>query len=188
MRRASIVGVWALCVGLAAACGSNRAAQANNDTGASAPAANAFRDRASDRPEPVDVRGCLTASGDQFVLTELQDASVAPTPTTDTFLLTNAAVQKVDLRQYVGQEVEVAGEADPPRVADVREGEATTPAPTTGQTGQGAVRDDARDHPSAKVGTEEQARFDFRKLAVSSVTPTGNACPATSAPPASKGR
>lgn len=179
MRRASIVGVWALCAGLAAACGSNRAAQANNDT--------AFRDRASDRPQPVDVRGCLTASGDQFVVTALQDASAAPKPTTDTFLLTNAAVQKVDLRQYVGQEVEVAGEADPPRVADVREGEATTPAATTGQRGQGAVRDEGRDHPGAKVGTEEEARFDYRKLAVSSVTPTGNACPATTGAPAPKG-
>src|SRR5690242_10917748 len=122
MTRASIFGICSVCAVLATACGGKQAAQANNDTGANAPAAKAFRDHASDRPQPVDVRGCLTASGDQFVLTELQDASAAPKPTTETFLLTNAAVQKVDLRRYVGQQVEVAGEADPARVADVREG------------------------------------------------------------------
>jgi hypothetical protein len=188
MRRASSIAIWALCAGLAASCGSNRAAQANNDTGAHAPAAKAFRGQAPDRRQPVDVRGCLTASGDQFVLTELQDASAASKPTTDTFLLTNAAVQKVDLRQYVGREIEVAGEADPPRIADVREGEATTPAATTGQRDQGAVREEGRDHPVAKVGTEEEARFDYRKLAVSSVTPTGNACPAKTGAPAPNGR
>jgi len=184
MRRATIFGVWALCAGLAVACGNNRQAQANNDTGASAPAANAFRDQAGSRPQPVDIRGCLTASGDRFVLTELQDAS-AGNPTTQTFELTKTATQAIDLKQYVGQEVRVAGEADPVRVAEVREGEAATPAATTGQA-------QPRLAPSAatgagttpKVGTTEEERFAYRKLAVSSVTPTGTACPSATAAPA----
>lgn len=68
-----------------------------------------------------------------------------------------------------------AGEADPPRVAEVRASDATTPAGTTGQ---------------AKVGTQEETRFASRQLAASSITPTGNPCP-TAAPapaPAQTGR
>jgi hypothetical protein len=175
MRQASIFAVGVFCAALVAGCGNNRSAQATNDTGSAAPA-DAFGNVAASRPQPADVRGCLTASGDQFVLTVLQDASAASKPTTETYQLTKTADQAIDLKSYVGKEVEVTGEADPPRVADVQQGESATPAATTGQDSQ-APGDNAR------VGTTLSTRFTYRKLAVSSVTPTGDPCPAASATP-----
>lgn len=175
MTRAFIVGTT-LCAVLAVGCGRHQGETNNSSTATNT--ANPFRDQAGTRPQPVDVRGCLTASGDQFVLTQLRDASSANNPTTDTFQLTKTADQAIDLKQYVGKEVRVAGEADPARVADVREGDAATPAATNGQAAPPATTSATAGKATPRVGTTEESRFVYRKLAVSSVTPTGNDCPA----------
>jgi hypothetical protein len=192
MRRVSVFGVWAACAALTVACGTNQTAENNENTGAKAPAAAEFRGNASDRPAPVDVSGCITASGDQYVLTSLENAAAAPgvtrnengaadrnaasnagaaaQPTTETYQLVGGNAD--DLRKYVGRQVRVTGEADPARVAEVRE--ATPATPAIGTSGQ--PQDNANG--AAKVTTEEKTRFEMRKLRVSSVTGAGGECPA----------
>jgi hypothetical protein len=204
MRRATSFGVLAMCAALTVACGSNRTAENNNNTGANAPAAATLKDNAKDRPAPVDVQGCLTASGDRFVLTSLQAAEGAPAgqaaangshtapapnttangtaavPTTETYQL--VATADNDLKQYVGKQVRVTGEADPPKVAEVRE--LTPAAPANGATQQGSVGTTGNDANRAaganepKVSTAETTHFEVRKLRVSAVTPSGGDCPA----------
>ena len=182
MKRTTSLGAWMLCAALTVACGSNRSTQTNASSGtAAAPLANA----AKTRPQPVDVRGCLTASGDRFVLTTLRDTDAAkePTssatavPTTETYQLVSAS--EADLQKYVGQEVRVAGEADAARVADVRELTPAVPADRNAQHGVGTSGRDGTNGGTPTVKTEEDTHFEVRKLRVSSVTPTGGACPAT---------
>ena len=196
MRRTTSYGALALCAALTVACGSNRTAENNDNTGSKAPAAASFKDNAKNRPAPVDVRGCLTASGDRYVLTALQNAAGAPgttasganspntqssagtasVPTTETYQLISAGDN--DLQKYVNQQVRVTGEADPARVADVRE---LTPAAPAGQTQQGSVGTAGNQTNSAegpKVRTEETTHFEVRKLRVSAITAAGGSCPA----------
>jgi hypothetical protein len=161
----------ALCTALTIACGNNRTAQNNNNTGANAPAAAALADNAKDRPAPVDVQGCLTASGDRFVLTTLKSEAA---PTTETYQLISAGT--ADLAKYVGQQVRVTGEADPARVADVRE---LTPAAPASQSVGTSGNTAAGDANGPKVRTEENTHFEVRQLRVSSVTGAGGSCPAT---------
>ena len=66
----------------------------------------------------------------------------------------------------------VAGEADPPKVADVR----NAPTPAVGTTGADAGKD-VRPGTEPRVKTQESLRFSVRDLKVLSVTPTGNPCP-----------
>jgi hypothetical protein len=159
MRRAVTLGIPVVCAALLAACGS----QGQGTT-------NSFQNSEASRPQPVEVRGCLTASGDRFVLTELQDASSAARPTTETYQLTRTADQPLDLKKWVGQVVQVTGEAAPAKVADVRQSAPATPTATTGQ--QSAASTDT----APKVATSESLRIANRTLAVASVTPTGEAC------------
>ena len=115
------------------------------------------------RPVPVNETGCLTARGDQFVLTNLERGEGA---TTEAFQLIG---NEADLRQHVGKQVRVSGEAEAPKVAVVQE---STPPPADsrpqGTTG-GA---------DPKVTTQAQTRMEIRKLNVTSVQPTGEACAA----------
>jgi hypothetical protein len=175
-----MLGVWATCAALTVACGGGRTADNNSNTTTNTSAAEALRGNASERPAPVDVSGCLTASGDRFVLTSLQtaaprgdatrgaDAAASAVPTTETYQL--IAANTDDLRKYVGQQVRVSGEADPARVAQVRELSPATPAQPQGTSGT-----QANAQPS--VRTEESTRIEARKLRVSSVTAAGGACP-----------
>jgi hypothetical protein len=204
MKRATSFGVIALGAALTVACGNNRTAANNNDTGANAPAAAEFRNDNGNVPRPVDVEGCLTASGGQFVLTALQNAAPAgsqasggnsaaagsaqrpggqsPVPTTETYQLVSAGDN--DLQKYVGQQVRVTGEADPARVADVRELTPATPAqPERGQPGSVGTTGNAAGNTNSgpKVTTESTTHFEYRKLRVSAVTPAGGACPAAPA-------
>jgi hypothetical protein len=78
-------------------------------------------------------------------------------------------------------EVRVAGEADPPKVADVRD----APTPAVGTSG-GDVGSPATPGTEPRVKTQETMRFAVRNLKVLSVTPTGDPCPA--APATSSGR
>jgi hypothetical protein len=110
------------------------------------------------------VDGCLTEANGRFVLTQLSRAGGAAT---ETYQLTTSTPD--DLRQHVGREVRIAGEAAAARVAEVRETTppaAGAPAGTSGQQG------------SAQVSTESATRLEMRQLVVSSVTPTGDECPA----------
>jgi hypothetical protein len=116
----------------------------------------------------MTVTGCLTASADRFVLTALDQK--AATPTTETYQLKGA--QDAELQKYVNREVRVVGEADAAKVADVRD----LPSTTVGTGGT-----------SAEVKTQEATRFEVRTLTVSSVTPTGDPCPAA-APGSTQGR
>jgi hypothetical protein len=124
------------------------------------------------RPAPVNVVGCLTASGDRFVLTQLRRAdtgqtaeATAPSPTTDMYQLVNADDQ---LRALVHKEVRIGGEAEAPTVTQFRES-----VPSTG-TGRDEVGTSGSQTP--KVAVQESARIQMRRMSVLSVTPTGDDC------------
>ncbi len=188
MRRGLSFGVCAACAVVTLACGNNRNAQSTENQGQNT-TASSIRDEAKNRPAPADVRGCLTASGNRFVLTTLNDTSAPATgqsapatanavPTTETYQLVSTGSE--NLSKYVGQEVRVTGEADPARVADVRE---LTPAVPAQHGSVGTSGRSGKDANGPKVSTEEETHFEYRKLRVSSVTPAGGACPATQARP-----
>jgi hypothetical protein len=144
-----------------AACGGDRR---NDQTGE--------RETAETRPVGVSETGCLTARGDQFVLTDLKRAG-GTTATTETFQL--IGMDEV-LRQHVGKQVRVAGEAEGSQVAVVTEStpgsDASRPAGTTG----GAKPTGSADPADPKVTTDTQTRMEVRKLRVGSVEPTGESC------------
>jgi hypothetical protein len=136
---------------VAAACGGDR--QETRDA------------RQSDEDVSVLQTGCLTAKGDQFVLTDLE--ADGGTAATETFQLIG---NEDELRQHVGKQVRVGGKAEPAEVAEVRE---STPPPSDKQqpTGTAGSAD-----PS--VSTETRTRVEVRKLTVSLVEPTGATCAA----------
>src|ERR1051325_4329457 len=169
MTRLMLFGVWTATAALTVACGSDRTARNNTTAGATAPPAAEFRGKASDPPTPVDVSGCLTASGDRFELTRLETPAAAGTPsvpTTDAYQLVGGS--PADLHKYVGQQVHVTGEADPPRVAEVHE--STPPVGTSGANERSAAT-------QPKVSTEETTHLELRTLRVSSITAAGGPCP-----------
>lgn len=107
---------------------------------------------------PVEVVGCLSASGDRFVLTHADKENAK----TVAYQLVNADDQ---LRPLVGREVRVTGEAQPTQKADTRAVTPPQPAATSGTSG-----------PDAKVTTVEETKLDTQRLAVASVSPTGDPC------------
>jgi hypothetical protein len=128
-------------------------------------------------PRITMVRGCLTGSGDQFVLTNLEQGAPGPTgadrssaaepvATTDSYRLVGMNDQ---LRGFVGQRVEVTGDSQPEQIVDLV---SATPAhaPATG----GTVGTSGKD---AKVSTASRARVAIHEMRVSSVSPLGDKCP-----------
>jgi hypothetical protein len=107
---------------------------------------------------PVEVIGCLSASGDRFVLSHADKDNSK----TVAYQLVNADEQ---LRPLIGREVRVTGEAQPIQKAETR---ATSPPQPAATSGKG--------EPNAKVTTVEETKLDTQKLAVASVAPTGEAC------------
>jgi hypothetical protein len=105
--------------------------------------------------------GCVTASGDRFVLTSLESGD---RPATEVYQLVGT---NDELRKHVGREVLVTGEAQPAGIAEVRETTPATPVGTSGAT-EGAPQ----------VRTESQVRLETRQLRVLTVTPTGDDCTA----------
>ena len=138
MRRTTSFGVAILCISLSAACG--RPSQAT----------------------AVTEVGCVTASGNNYVLTSLEPGE---RPATELYQLVGNAAE---LQEHVGREVLITGEADPARIAEVRE---TAPAAPVGTAGSSGNAD-------AQVRTESQVRIEARKLRVLEVTATGDECPA----------
>lgn len=154
MDRMGIWGAWGLCLGLSVGCGGDRPAdetRANDDIDIS-------------ETTTITETGCLTSSGDRFVLTALEGGGGAQT---ELYQLIGA---EADLRPHVGREVNVSGMAEPAQVATVRE---TSPAAPTG-TGGGGV--DAGAGVQAEVRTESETRLETRRMQVTSVTPTGDEC------------
>ena len=149
MKRIAMVGVCGLCFSLSIACGGRTTAE---------------RDEARD--DEIDIAdttavtesGCLTASGDRFVLTALETGAAE----TEMYQLVG---KEEELRRHVGREVRVTGDAEPAHiVADLRETTPATPAGTSG-TANGA-----------QVQTEAHTRLETRKMRVATVTPTGDDC------------
>lgn len=155
--RTNLAVVGVLCAGLAVACGRSDRDEANLD-----PAGN---DADIAENAPIIETGCLTASGDRFVLTALEAANGAGLPQTELYQLIG---QEDQLRPHVGKAVRVTGEAPPARVAELREMSPAQPPETRGTAGDN----------EARVQTESQTRIETRQLRVQSVTPTGDECPA----------
>lgn len=169
MKRLHRLSAAVVCVGFAAACGGgNRDATAEREN-TTAANAQAETDEPTGRPAPMSVTGCLTSAEGRYVLTELTGDIKAPggpaQPTTETYQLTNADEK---LQPHVGKQVRVTGEAEPARVAEVRE---STPAAPAGTAGQQSPN-------QAAVSSETRTRLEMRTMSVTSVTPTGEDCPA----------
>lgn len=130
-------------------------------------------------PRSVILEGCLTASGDRFVLTELErgvpgprvaarrgDRPAAETgPTTEAYRLVGMD-QK--LRPFVGQRVEITGEAEPEQVVNVRE--SSPPLDPANQ------RNVARAGPDPQISIVETTRIEISDVLVRSVTASGERC------------
>ena len=105
----------------------------------------------------MTVTGCLTASGDRFVLTQQDEKSSE----NHTYQLVNADDQ---LRNLVGKRVQVIGDATPQQKAEARE---VTPAPAaTSGSANG----------KAQVSTVEDTKVDANTLRVTSVMPVLGDC------------
>ena len=178
MKRLQRLSAAVVGLGLIAACGggNREATDRENTTVANAPVET---DEPTGRPAPMSVMGCLTAAEGRYVLTELTGDTKAPggpaQPTTETYQLTNADEM---LQPHVGKQVRVTGEAEPARVAEVRETTPSAPAAPAGTAGQQGTAN------QPAVSTETRTRLETRRMSVTSVTPTGDNCPtgATTAP------
>ena len=139
MRRTAFWSAWLLCASLSFAC------------------------RPASQATAVTEVGCLTAAGDRFVLTSLESGERTATE------LYQLVGTSDELREHVGREVLVTGEAEPAGIAEIRETTPATPVGTSGANIQAAP---------PQVRTESQLRLETRQLRVLTVTPTGDDCPA----------
>lgn len=150
MRRTTQFGIGVLCVSLSIACGGRSDAEQDDPND----------DIDIEKTSTVTETGCLTGKGDRFVLTALERDTVE----TEMYQLVG---DNAELRKYLGREVRVTGDAEPARVAELRESASST---TTGTAG-------SSERPQAKVTTEAETRLETRQLRVATVAPTGNSCP-----------
>jgi hypothetical protein len=132
----------------------------------------------SEAPRPVAISedGCLTASGSQFVLTDLERAEphpslrherpvgTRPRPTTEAYVLVGADEK---LTNMVGKRVRVVGEADPAQVAEIHQMSPTVRVRAVGSKDL---------HPT--VREYGVLRFEVHRLRVTSLNPTGDDCSA----------
>jgi len=112
---------------------------------------------------PVTVTGCLSASGNRFVLAQFDKEASK----TVAYQLINADDQ---LRNLVGKEVRVSGEAQPTQVAETRE--VSPPTDVSGTSGKAEAPKGAE----PTVTTVTDTKLDMQKMTVASVTATGDAC------------
>jgi hypothetical protein len=162
MKHVTIFTVAVLSLGLVAGCNRGRVDnEQNNETAtlATKPPSGTIG------TEPVSIVGCLTGSGDRYVLTRLEpDATGA----TETFQLVNADEK---LRSLVGHQVRVVGVAEPIHVAESRE---LTPAQPAGTSGPEPPKSTGQ--PSATVSSQETTKIAVHTLRVSSVEPMSSEC------------
>jgi hypothetical protein len=136
----------------------------------------------------VEVTGCLTGSGDRFVLTQLDRADVGTTnatPATETY---NLIGDVNAFRPHVGTEVRISGMAEAPDVAVVRESSPAAPvsqpgvgtagsAPPNANAGAGAgAAAEAPAGATPKVSSTQETRLEISSLRVREVAPTGKRC------------
>ena len=165
MKRALPIIAAVIAIG-AAGCNRNNTDQPANSMGNSA-------SRKLVNPKITMVRGCLTGTDGQFVLTDLAAAAATPNgaaqppaesiATTDSYRLIG---KDDELRGFVGQRIEVTGDSTPDQVVDlVGATPANAPASTSGtSSGDG------------KVSTSSRAKIEVHELRVSSVNPLGDRC------------
>jgi len=140
-------------------------------------------DRNAATPTMINVEGCLTSSGDRFVLTKLQQETTGSEKvergasgtaahggsTTESYRLVGMDDQ---LRPLVGQRVRIAGDAQPEQVVDVREQALPTESGNRQATGTSGARPQVSSVPSTHLAISD--------LRVNAVTPTGERCEAGS--------
>lgn len=156
----------ALPVALAASC--NRA---DRDESPVESTPTVYGDRNEVRPSPIAVEGCLTASGDRFVLTQLKpDETSQPGATgTESYRLVGMGDE---LRPHVGKRVRITGESEPEQVVDVRQSTPLVGAPQAGRADHPA----GTTGPEAQVGTTATTRIEINDLQVRSITATTEPC------------
>lgn len=181
MKRASMAGVFALCLGLTVGCGGDK------DETEIAESKPEVANSEDGRPVAITQTGCVTADGDRFVLTALESAAASgaakpeagtasPTASAQSTTESYQLIGKDDeLRQLVGKQVRVSGEADPPKVAEVRE--STPPTSASGATGTAGQAEPPKPG-EPKVATSTETRLEVTQLRVQSIEATGEACAA----------
>jgi hypothetical protein len=173
MKALNYLSTTVVCLIVSACGGPDRDRSLTERSSSASATAQVESEKPSGRPEPITVTGCLSSADGRYVLTELapnQGAGGPAQATTETYQLTDADEQ---LRQHVGKQVRISGEAEPARIADVRESTPATP-PTAGTAGQQTEN-------RAAVSTETLTRLEMRHMSVKSVMPTGEDCPAGTA-------
>jgi hypothetical protein len=120
-------------------------------------------------PTLITVTGCLTASGEEFILTDLesvapgdQTAAAPAAPATEAYLLEWA---EGELRDHAGQRIRVAGEAIPADVAEIRM--LQPPAQATDAEPGGVT---------PQVGVQQNIRVEVSRMHVRSVQPMEGTC------------
>jgi hypothetical protein len=135
-------------------------------------------DRREASPGAMAEEGCMTASGSQFVLTDLESGSplrrfgdrTEPSagPTTEAYLLVGP---EHEFRRLVGQHVRVTGEIEPTQTAELRDltpmvrVDPDRPAATTGN-----------ERPQPHVRSEQRVSLRVHQMHVRSIKPTGDSC------------
>ena len=129
-------------------------------------------------PGAVAEEGCITASGSQFVLTDLESGSplrrfddrtdASAGPKTEAYLLVGAEDK---LRGLVGQHVRITGEIEPTQSAELRE---VTPMMRVDSDHPAATTGD--EEPEPEVSSEERLSLDVHQMRVRSVESTGDTC------------
>jgi len=155
MNRTILMSVCIAGVALSVACGRRDTAQADKKNILDL----ATHPVPAGSVAPVEVIGCLSSSGNRFVLSHADKDNSK----TVAYQLVNADEQ---LTPLVGKEVRVTGETQPIQQADARTVTPPQAAPTSGSS-----------ESNAKVATVEETKLDMQKLTVASVAPTGDSCP-----------
>jgi hypothetical protein len=129
-------------------------------------------------PRPITIieDGCLTASGSQYVLTDLERAEphpslshqptggTRPRPTTEAYMLGGADEK---LSNLVGKRIRVVGEADPAQVAEIHQ---MAPKVRSRMARSNDV--------APAVSDYGVLRLEVHRLRVTSAYPTGDDCSA----------
>lgn len=122
----------------------------------------------------------MTASGDRFLVTSLAPGEASgqrvrragrPYLATEVYELTGPTE---NLREYVGWQVRVNGEAPPRAITIVQERSPAGPASPAAVGTAGQSPPEGKDR--LQVSTEQQTRFEMTQLRVLSVTPIRNVC------------
>ena len=163
MSRINVLGALLLGASLGIGCGGNDRTDVEREDAKAAEVDIDIEDTA-----PIEETGCLTASGNRFVLAALESGR-----TTETELYQLVGSED-ELRKHVGKSVRVTGDAEPAQVAELRESSGPV---ATGGSAQ-APGQPAQPKPEAQVQTQAQTRLETRAMRVVTVTPTGDDCSA----------